>query len=539
MRKYLSIVMLSMIAVTATAVPARRGAIIRTAADGTEKEVYLHGNAFGHYMTDAEGTWLDETSLMPMSEEAKQARLQVINERKQARRVQAAQMVGNKPNAAPRGLLILVNFADKAFVTPYDTIKNMLDGDNFTRHYEYSYTIGGRTYNETVNSAGSARQYFHDQSYGQYNPIFDVVGPYTLSQNLAYYGKNSASGDDANVGAMVKEACELADKGGADFTLYDNDNNGIVDFVYILYAGYGEADGGPNETVWPHNYRQSYYGTKYACTVDGKKIDNYACSNEINYINDMYNGIGTFCHEFSHVLGLPDLYETNVNLKGLHTLLDWDILDYGPYLNDGNTPPNYSAYERFFMGWLTPRVLKDPQEVWLNPIHFGSGDAILLCEGDKHNLVGYDPDPKVFYLLEARKKEGWDKHLPGRGMLITKISYNANDWANNTVNNNSMKMGVDLLEAKANNTTGSAATSRATDAYPAGAKFWAGFANHDVTDISINNYGAVIFSYRYAPIQGLDETPTSENAIRKELRDGQIYLMYNGKMYNVQGQEVK
>ena len=131
----------------------------------------------------------------------------------------------------------MVNFSDKAFTTSHETINDMLNGDHFTRHYTYSYSYGGKTYSETVDSEGSAKQYFHDQSYGQYNPVFDVVGPYTLSQNYAYYGKNKSNGDDSNVGAMIKEACELADKGGADFTKYDNDNNGVVDFVYILYAG--------------------------------------------------------------------------------------------------------------------------------------------------------------------------------------------------------------------------------------------------------------------------------------------------------------
>lgn len=533
MRKYWSIGLLCMVAVTATAVPARRGAILRTAADGTEKEVYLHGDAFGHYITDAEETWLDETTLQPMSEEAKNARLQVIDEHNQARRVQGANKVGNKPNIAPRGLLIMVNFKDKAFETSHETINNMLNGDNFMRNYSYSYTYGGKTYSETVKSEGTARQYFQAQSYGKYNPIFDVVGPYTLSQNYSFYGKNDASGNDANVGAMIKEACELANKGGANFTLYDNDNDGKVDFVYILYAGYGEADGGPANTVWPHNYRLSNYGSTYACTVDGKKIDNYACSNEINYYSQVYNGIGTFCHEFSHVLGLPDLYTTNGATH--HTLVDWDILDYGPYLNDGNTPPNYSAYERFFLGWLTPRILKDPQEVWLDPIHVGNGDAILLCEGDQHNLIGYNPNPTEFYLLEVRKKEGWDKFLPGKGMLITKIKYNAQKWTYNEVNNTATNMGVDILEAKANNTTGQNAIGKSTDAFPVGAKFWTEFANHEVTDIALKTGGAVVFSYRNAPMQGLEETPTTENKTQKIICDGRVLIIRDGKTYDLLG----
>ena len=533
MRRITVIFLLMSSALYAWAVPARRGPILRTAEDGTQKTVYLHGDAFSHFMTDIDGNWLDAKTLKPLSDEAKTARLEVNRTRAQARCAYEEQKVGSAPNIAPRGLLILVNFKNKSFVTPYDTLHNMLDGDNFTRDYEYSFQYqeeeGGpiKTEHVVVKSSGSARKYFQDQSYGKYNPIFDVVGPYTLSRNYEYYGE----GDDDNVGQMIKEACELADKDGADFTLYDNNNDGKVDFVYVIYAGYGEADGGPGNTIWPHNYDLRYTGV--SCTVDGKKVRNYACSNEISYYSDMYNGIGTFCHEFSHVLGLPDLYETNSdrNWKGLHTLFDWDILDYGPYNNDGNTPPAYSAYERFFCGWLTPRVLKNPQSVWLSEINYGKGDAILLCEGNQHNLVGYDPNPTVFYMLEARRREGWDAYLPGRGLLITKISYDSGTWENNEVNNSAKKMGVDLLEAKYNNSD----FSRPSDAYPYGGKSWTDFAGHEVTEIAIENGGAISFSYRGAKKDALEGVEESKVESRKIIRDGKVIIIRGDKEYDVLG----
>ena len=527
MKRIVTMLLIAGMVMTASAVPARRDAIVRTLADGTQKTVFLHGDAFSHYMTDEAGNWLDEETLLPMSPEMKAQRMQLNEERRQARRVQQARKIGNKPNIAPRGLVILVNFTDNKFSTSYETLHDMLDGENFSRNYEYKYKYQGETYDIKVQSSGSARKYFHDQSYGQYNPIFDLVGPYTLSHELSYYGKNN----DYNVGKMIKEACELADADGADFTLYDNDNDGKVDFVYVIYAGYGEADGGPTETVWPHNSSLDYFWG-VSCTVDGKKVANYACSNELNYFSNQYNGIGTFCHEFSHVLGLPDLYETNQNPKGLHTLLDWDVLDYGPYNNDGNTPPAYSAYERFFCGWLTPYVLSDPEYVWLNPLNFKNGYAMLMCEGDQHNLVGYDPEPKVFYLLEVRTKEGWDKHLPGKGLLITKISYDANDWEYNTVNNSATKMGVDLIEAKQNNSY----YGKLADAFPYGAKFWTGFEDHEMTEIAIQQGGSVTFSYRYAP-QGIEEVGIQPSAIstQKVIRDGRMYIQRGDKIYDVMG----
>ena len=530
MKRFFSIVVLAAVSAAVWAVPAKRGAIVRMLEDGTEKEVYLHGDAFNHWMTDKDGIWLDEETLHPLSAEMKAARVESNMQRMQRRKVQQAQKVGSKRNLAPRGLLILVNFKNKAFVTPFDTIKNMLDGDNFTRHYAYSYKYQGKTYTDTVRSSGSARKYFHDQSYGQYNPIFDVVGPYTLSRDYSYYGKNASNGDDSNAGEMIKEACELADANGADFTLYDNDNDGYVDFVYVIYAGYGEADGGPAETVWPHNYQlfpnNKWYGIR--CEVDGKLVDNYACSNEIIYLSDVYNGIGTFCHEFSHVLGLPDLYETNYNPKGLHTLYDWDILDYGAYNNDGNTPPAYSAYERFFMGWLTPRVLKGIENVSLRPLN-DSQEALLLCQNGSHNLEGNNPNPKTFYLVENRTLTGWDAYLPGRGMLLTKIMYDESTWEANTVNNTANKMGVDIVEAKSN----SAAYGKPTDAFPRGARKWIG-DGYSLENIDLDTNDIITFQYSYDP-QGVENVPSDDVQCIKVVRDGQVVVVRNGVMYDLMG----
>ena len=531
MKKIVSLIIVCAVALSAAAVPAKRGGIVRTTADGTEKTVYLYGDAFNHHMTDAEGNWLDETTLQPLSAEAKAER-QVVSPRANARRIIQEKKAAVPLNLAPRGLLIMVNFSDLAFTTPADTIHEMVNGENFSR--SFTYTEGG--YSFSVKASGSARQYFHDQSWGQYNPQFDAVGPFTVSKSYSYYGGNNKSGDDQNVGLMIKEACELADAAGVDFTLYDNNNDGEVDFVYVLYAGYGEADGGDAETIWPHNFYLKD-GCGINCTLDGKVINNYACSNELNYSSKLYTGIGTLCHEFSHVLGLPDLYSTN---NATHkTMGEWDVLDYGPYNNLGNTPPAYSAYERFFMGWLKPTVMTDPRYVYLNPLN-DSKEALLLCTGDAHDLVGNNPNPTEFYLLENRKKEGWDQYLPGKGLLITHVKYNYSKWVGNTVNNSASAMGVDLVEAD-----GSAPTyneynpnngymGKAKDAFPAGAKNWLAFENHEVSSITLTAAtGVVGFSYRYGT-QDVEKIETGE-AAQKILRDGQILIIRGGKTYDLNG----
>ena len=520
MKRIFSIVCLAAAAATMMAVPAKRGAILRIAEDGTQKEVYLHGDEHFHFMTDAEGNWLDEKTLKTLSAEQKEARLDAGIGAK-ARRAAQPRKVGTELNLAPRGLIILAQAKDVKFTTPFDTLKNMLTGDHFTRHYDYNYVYNSHRYKGTVNSSGSAKQYFNDQSWGQYQPVFDVVGPVTASKNMEYYGQD----DDVYASDLIEEACRLADSEfDVDFTLYDNDDDGEVDFVYVIYAGYGAADGGGENTIWPHS--SSLWNVK----LDNKYIGKYACSNELNFTDKQYAGIGTFCHEFSHVLGLPDFYATNNATH--HTLGDWDIMDYGPYNNEGNTPPAYSAYERFFMGWLTPRVLTEPESVWLGKLNPDT-TALLMCEGDSHNMDGLNPSPKTFYMLENRALMDWDVCIPGAGLLITKVTYNRNKWSSNTVNNSSSSMGVDIMEAKTNNTRFGAAT----DAYPAGAKAFTKFTDHEITNIELDEHGSITFSYRGAEKTPIEQVETGHSA-QKIVRDGQVLILRGDKIYDLNGRQL-
>lgn len=535
MKKIVTILCLWMLPLMLLAVPARREGFLRTAPDGTEKMVWLHGNEHFHYMTDAEGNWLDETTLAPMSLERKNALLQAAQKQDHIRRAaQQTNGIGDKPNIAPRGLVVLVNFTDVTFTTPRDTIDSLLNARYFPRTYSYDYHYKDdagteKTYHADVVSEGSARKYFYDQSYGQYNPQFDLIGPLTIDHNMAYYGTNNSQGSDKNAVAMIIEACQKADNAGVDFSQYDNNNDGYVDFVYVIYAGFGESDGGPAESVWPHQWDISARQISH----DNKKLGRYACGSELSFWSKLYAGIGTFCHEFSHVLGLPDLYETVSQNVHPHTLYEWDIMDYGPYNNDGNTPPAYSAYERFYLGWLTPRLLQNPENVTLNPINEGNGSSLMISTANTHNMSGWNPSPTEYYLLEARNKEGWDTYLPGEGMLITKVTFSSTTWHANTVNNNYRSMGIDIMEAASNTTRG----GKATDAYPAGATQWTGYQDHEVTEITRDaNTGVVSFKYRGGGSTTAIENKQDDHArCTKVIRDGQLLILRGGKTYDLQG----
>ena len=481
--------------VAAWAVPARKTGIVVTQPDGSEVTVYQHGDEHFHWQTNEKGEWieLDENGFYRVTEALS---VEQIEAKRMASSKRAA-LAAYPLNVAPRGLVILVNFSDVAFDTEKAEMDSMLIGENYTRNYSYSYK--GKTY--SVNSKGSARQYFQDASYGQYNPQFDVIGPVTVSNNVSYYGKNDSYGNDMYADKMVSEACKLADtEFDVDFTQYDNDNDGYVDFVFVIYAGFGEADGGASTTIWPHSWNLLSAGTQ--CKVDGKTVDLYACGNELDFYSKKHTGIGTFCHEFSHVLGLPDLYVTNTSSHT--TMNEWDIMDYGPYNNEGNTPPSFSAYERFFMGWLQPRLITEPENIQLNDLQT-SNEALLISTTDEHNLIGNNPDPTTFYIVENRQQKSWDEHLPGHGMMLTKIQYSYSRWSQNTVNNSSSKMGVDLIEANGKTSN----QGKATDLFPAGASQYLAIADHAIEAIEEEN-GVIKFKYK-GGVEGEDDNEGNEN----------------------------
>ncbi|MBQ7632449.1 MAG: M6 family metalloprotease domain-containing protein [Paludibacteraceae bacterium] len=532
MKKTLLSAILVVVSTSVMAVPAKRGAFVRTAADGTEKTVYLNGDEHFHYITDAEGNWLDEETLTPIPAEIKAARQEagearvaaareMQRQRAQVRR--AKQETGLTPLLSPRGAVILVSYKDKAFKSTNAQMTDWAMGDN--------YTYNGAT--------GSIHKYFYDQSWGAYDLQIDVYGPVKVSQKLSYYGKNDSNGDDQHPDELVKEACILAhDSCGADFSQYDFDGDGKVDWVVILYAGYGEASGAAANTIWPHQWELSY--SDMAFDLDGKTIDHYCCLNELTGTSgSRRDGIGTFCHEFSHVMGLPDLYATTDNATH-RTMVDWDIMDYGPYNNDGNTPPNYSAYEKWFMGWITPTLVNSEASVIMPPLE-DCRAAVLLTDSGVNVEDVLNPNPKKYYLLENRKQEGWDAYLPGEGLMITKINYNASRWVQNTVNNYSSSMGVDILEAKKNSNTYEGA---ATDLYPAGSTTFTTVKKFPVTNIALED-GIITFDVcgggdtielKYEAPQGIEEiVERVGEKTMKVLHNGQVLIIRNGVVYDLNG----
>lgn len=311
-----------------------------------------------------------------------------------------------------KGLVILVNFKDKKMQSKHTQAE----------WNDYFNKVG---YNKYGNN-GSVHDYFYAQSYGKLDLEFDVIGPVTVSKNMASYGANDAHGNDIDPAGMIKEACELAyAKEKMDMSQYDWDGDGAVDQVYVIYAGYGEAAGGEANTIWPHEW--DIQGGGYSLVLGGQRIRTYACSSELNGGSGTYiSGIGTACHEFSHCMGIPDFYDTAGG--GCFGMDAWDLMDYGSYGGDGYEPTGYNTYEKWVSGWIEPTILTAPCYIKnMKPLSDAPEACVVFNEANKNE----------YYIFENRQLKGTDVALPNHGMLVIHVDYDQKVWFDNEVNNTS------------------------------------------------------------------------------------------------------
>ncbi len=464
MKKISILLFLCCLSLAANAVPASPEVFYHTQPDGSVVAYRLVGDEYFHYTATTDGYALtltadgrmlyEGTTLLAHNPTERQAsELQVLATlpigkeepapARERRRIAQQQKIGGgfPLTGSPKSLVILIGFKDLPFKQKRADFEKLLN--------QSGYDYNGAT--------GSCRDYFIASSDSAFAPQFDVYGPYTAGKNMKYYGEQpSKDQNDAHAGELIIEACRLAEAAGVDFSAYDTDDDGVLDNVFVYYAGHNQAENGGVNTIWPH--QSNLINSKIK--VGGKTLATYACTSEYSGSSGTRRAaIGTFCHEFGHVLGLPDFYNTDNG--NTYTVGTWDIMCSGSYNNESRTPPTYTSYERFYMGWLKPEQLIEKGEYFLEPLETSNKAYLIAVE--EHNLDGKNPSPSEFFMIEYRQHAGWDEpanSLPGTGMLVWHIDYAFSAW-NSNVPNNSTPMRMHLEEAD-----GRKGISSTSDPYP-------------------------------------------------------------------------
>lgn len=437
--------------------PAYPGVMTVTNADGTTMEVRSFGDENFNYYTDvsglkivefcSDGMWRQATRngrlLTPVERDInvlRAERIKVTPTASQAIHKMAPldnygqssyPTVSDEPVHA---LVILLEFSDTPFSMedPVKQFTRMLNEEGYSDY-------GG---------CGSARDYYLASSNGKFNVVFDVSRVVKLKHNSAWY--NGIDMDptyrQARFGIAIQEALSALDD-EIDFSKYDLDNDTFIDNIFFFYSGFGQADTGDNRYIWPHqgsywNYSQGHYGYKDlypVLKVDGVEMRTYACANELNgappvgSVQPYLDGIGGFCHEYGHVLGLPDLYDTQKS--GTITPGSYTIMDRGSYSNYSTCPPKFSSYEQFVCRWIDPIVMEEGKMYTLPSMSDTDNPQCYLLKVKK---VSAPANPKYYnewYFFETRTKDGWDTYQPDFGLMVWHVNYEMkNCWQFNTVN---------------------------------------------------------------------------------------------------------
>lgn len=428
---------LSLFVVSLFSAPALRMKKKLTLEDGSKIEVIFMGDENAHYYVTADGylVELSENGAYYVKTDRKLADVSAVSSKSSSmKRIGSQTSAPLKSIGSPNIPVVLVEFSDKKFeVAPTPSAVN--------NYYDlYCNGLNNGTNYTGAGSYGSIRDYFIAQSDSLFKPNFTVIGPITLSKNIAYYGANSGSSKDVNYASFRAEAItEAIRTNNVNWLDFDNDGNNTIDMVYFIYAGLGENVGGGENTLWP---RESTAST----TINGMVFSTSACCNELrpatydedgNVLTGMADGIGVMCHELSHALGLPDLYDT----KGLEFGMDiWSIMDYGNYCGNGFYPVGYTGYERDFMGWRKAQLIEHPTTVRMSALEAG---------GLAYKIVN-DANLNEYYILENRNSFGWDAMLSrkcGHGMIAVHIDYNSSAWASNTLNTDPKHQRMTIIAA--------------------------------------------------------------------------------------------
>lgn len=289
--------------------------------------------------------------------------------------------------------------------------------------FESIFNMLGYNYDDAI---GSVRDYYRFASQEQLDYLSDIYGPYKAKYSMKYYGGNLSNGIDSNPLDLCIEAMRNLPE-GIDFLRYDNDGDGIIDNVHIIYAGYGEEAGATSDAIWAHEYpHRISLKNELGITLAG-----YSCSPELRgNRGTKITHIGVICHELGHALGALDYYDTNYGTGGEYLGTGvWDIMASGSWNDDGRSPANFNPYVRSeVFGWNKIETLMPEEQVAIPRYDVMDSNQSFIYKIETGNSGDY-------FLLENRQRIRFDSALPGDGLMIYHIHPNIERYSStNSVN---------------------------------------------------------------------------------------------------------
>ena len=509
MKKQLTTILLTIIAVTAMAIPAKRGFWKTiTLVDGTQVRAELRGDKNFCCMVDEAGNRYvrnDSATYRLVTDDEVTAKQNNSRARRAAKRAcysstadglgeYGKMSMGAVPSIGSYTILvIMVQFSDAKFQSTTTVAK-------MKRYYN------NEGYSEEDGSVGSVKDYFKSQSHGMFVPTFDVVGIVTLSNNYSTYGYDSDPYEviDDNIDQLPRDAVAAAvSQLGVDFSQYvipagDANHKAGVPLVCILYAGRGQAtesqSNANSKLIWP---------CEWDCDEDisGTHFNSWFVGNELYYDGSL-NGIGTFCHEFGHALGLPDFYCTDYSYEEDDAFSDWSIMDTGGYVEDGYAPIGYNAYEKSYMGWLKlEEIGEDGDKTLQSPADAGVGSAYIIRNSSTETFILENRQPGTWYPQSSH----------GSGLMLSRIAYDATAWNENYLNNTQNSKRAMIVTANGETLDYS---SSPANLYGNGVNnitsltlFNRKKKSVGIKDITKNSDGTITFTYTASSSGGDDPTP--------------------------------
>lgn len=426
-------------ALSARAVPAWPGKYQYRQPDGSIIVLQNHGDEDYHWTTDEQGRVVelfdDGFYRIVMGGEAA-VKAGIRRSRGVGRRGRWASYEEQRPSnfGNKKVLCILAQFQDVKFSAGRDPEQEAPADYDITLNGMFSNMLNMHDYSYD-GAIGSVRDYYLDNSRGQYSPSFDVLGPVTLPENMAYYGANTTEvgGSDIAPERALYDALVILLGQNPDLNLspYDSNGDGVVDMTLFYFAGYSEAEGGPANAIWPHQWslKSSSIADVRNNSFNGKSVGTYFCTAELlgNSGNNMC-AIGTTCHEFAHSLGLPDFYDTDYEKSGNKMIARStgrvDLMASGNYNDGGRKPPYLSALERNMLGWMPAPVLID-----------ASGNYELLPVQENAAYMSLSKTKGEYFIYEYRNGAKWDGGIVFEGQVAvsTGMIYYRVDKSDNIV----------------------------------------------------------------------------------------------------------